>query len=119
MWNNVSDEGKDIISKLLIKNRKQRITITEVLEHPWILGNDEKITRMRRKSQDMQDKVLQFVAFSNTNMEQIEKNSPRSATSGKFNFEEKKESREPKIASLSEASSKPGAFAAMLQKKKD
>ena len=50
MWNNVSDEGKDIISKLLIKNRKQRITITEVLEHPWILGNDEKITRMRRKS---------------------------------------------------------------------
>ena len=50
VWNNVSEQGKDLISKLLIKNRKQRIGITEVLEHPWILGNDKKITAMRRKS---------------------------------------------------------------------
>ena len=40
VWKNVSDEGKDLISKLLTKNRDQRITITEVLEHPWILGNN-------------------------------------------------------------------------------
>ena len=49
-------------------------------------------------------------------MEQIEKNSPRSASSGKFSFEAE-EKKEPHIASLSEASSKPGAFAAMMQKK--
>lgn len=69
IWSNVSEQGKDLISKLLIKNRKNRMTITEVLDHPWILGNDKKITMMRRKSQDMQDKVLQFVAYSNTNIE--------------------------------------------------
>ena len=51
-------------------------------------------------------------------MEQIEKNSPRSSSSGRFSFdqEEKKNSKEPNIASLSEASKKPGAFAAMIQK---
>ena len=46
-------------------------------------------------------------------MEQIEKNSPRSASSGKFSFDAE-EKKEPHIASLSEASSKPGAFAAMM-----
>ena len=74
---------------------------------------------MRRKSQDMQDKVLQFVAYSNTGMDQIEKNSPKSAKAGKFNFDE--EQKEPQIASLSNAigSNKPaGGFAAMLNKKK-
>jgi len=44
------------------------MTITQVLEHPWIIGKDQVIQRMRRKSQDMGDKVLQFVAFSNTDM---------------------------------------------------
>ena len=54
-------------------------------------------------------------------MEQIEKNSPRSSSSGRFSFdqEEKKNSKEPNIASLSEASKKPGAFAAMIQKQKN
>ena len=62
------------------------MTITEVLDHPWILGNDQRITLMRRKSQELDNKVLQFVAYSNTDMDQIQKNSPKSASSGKFNF---------------------------------
>ena len=32
---------------------------------------------LRRKSADMGDKVMQFVAFSNMNMERIERNSPK------------------------------------------
>ena len=40
VWVNVSASGKDLISKLLTKDRSQRITIDQVLEHPWILGED-------------------------------------------------------------------------------
>jgi len=32
---------------------------------------------LRRKSADMGDKVLQFVAYSNTNMDRIQQNSPK------------------------------------------
>ena len=53
--------------------------IDEVLDHPWILGDDKKIQMLRRKSADMGDKVLQFVAYSNTNMEAIRQNSPKAA----------------------------------------
>ena len=38
VWSTVSVEGKDLISKLLIKSRKDRITIKEALEHAWISG---------------------------------------------------------------------------------
>lgn len=34
---------------------------------------------LRRKSADMGDKVLQFVAYSNTDMDGIQRNSPKSA----------------------------------------
>ena len=71
MWANVSASGKDLISKLLIKDRLTRIKIDQVLEHPWILGDDQHITNLRRKSADMGDKVLQFVVYSNTNMDRI------------------------------------------------
>ena len=71
VWANVSATGKDLISKLLIKDRVTRIKIDQVLEHPWILGDDHSITSLRRKSADMGDKVLQFVVYSNTNMERI------------------------------------------------
>lgn len=40
VWSNVSASGKDLISKLLIKDRTTRIKIDQVLEHPWILGDD-------------------------------------------------------------------------------
>ena len=48
-----------------------------MLEHPWILNNDQNMKMLRRKSADMGDKVMQFVAFSNMNMERIERNSPK------------------------------------------
>jgi len=52
--------------------------IDAVLDDPWILGNDQNIRMLRRKSADMGDKVLQFVAYSNTDMENIQRNSPKS-----------------------------------------
>ncbi|XP_025104057.1 titin homolog isoform X1 [Pomacea canaliculata] len=36
VWDNVSDEAKDFIKRLLIKDKKQRMTIDEALAHPWL-----------------------------------------------------------------------------------
>mmetsp|Transcript_10808 Transcript_10808/g.13582 ORF Transcript_10808/g.13582 Transcript_10808/m.13582 type:complete len:144 (-) Transcript_10808:315-746(-) len=77
VWSKVSDSGKDLISKLLVKDRTQRMKIDQVLEHPWIINNDQNMKMLRRKSADMGDKVLQFVAYSNRDMATIERNSPK------------------------------------------
>ena len=50
--------------------------IDEVLEHPWILGQDSTISALRRKSSDMGNTVLKFVAYSNVNINRIRENSP-------------------------------------------
>lgn len=36
VWNNVSFHAKDLIQKMLEKDGNKRITIQEVLDHPWI-----------------------------------------------------------------------------------
>lgn len=35
-WGFISDEAKDFISKLLVKNPCERMTIDQALDHPWI-----------------------------------------------------------------------------------
>ena len=41
-WKYVSDEAKDIISKLLVSDPDKRITPDEFLAHPWITGEGKK-----------------------------------------------------------------------------
>ncbi|GFS00827.1 titin [Elysia marginata] len=36
VWERVSADAKDFIQRLLIKDKKQRMTIDEALEHPWL-----------------------------------------------------------------------------------
>ena len=35
-WSHISDEAKDLVSKLLVKNAPKRLTAKEVLQHPWV-----------------------------------------------------------------------------------
>lgn len=37
-WCFISEEAKDFISSLLVKDPKKRMTINDALEHPWILS---------------------------------------------------------------------------------
>jgi serine/threonine protein kinase len=53
-WDNVSDLGKDLIAKILRKDPKRRLSATEILEHPWVLGHapntslgDEYLSRIK------------------------------------------------------------------------
>jgi len=57
-WEKVSDDAKDLVLRLLTKNRRERISLEHVLEHPWIAKSNKKITELRRKSSDEGDKLL-------------------------------------------------------------
>ncbi|XP_064210691.1 MAP kinase-interacting serine/threonine-protein kinase 1 isoform X1 [Tribolium castaneum] len=43
-WGNISDEAKDLISSLLVKNASERIRAEEVLQHPWLKCASESAT---------------------------------------------------------------------------
>ena len=36
LWKDVSGEAKDLIRKLLTVDPRERITVSEALEHPWM-----------------------------------------------------------------------------------
>lgn len=76
----MSESAKDLILKLLVRKPAERIAITEVLEHPWIVGDDKKIMELRRKSNENHDDVLKFVAYSNTDTHAIQVHSPKQAS---------------------------------------
>jgi serine/threonine protein kinase len=38
-WSEISDLAKDLVSKLLTVDPKMRYTASQVLNHPWIMGN--------------------------------------------------------------------------------
>lgn len=63
VWSFVSDEAKDLISRLLEKDRFKRISLEEVLAHPWICKKSKDIAEIR-KTVDM---IERFEAFSTTN----------------------------------------------------
>jgi len=37
VWSNVSDDAKDFITQLLIKDQDKRPSAEQALQHPWIL----------------------------------------------------------------------------------
>ena len=61
LWNYASDEVKDLIKSLLTKDRFKRITIEEVLTHPWICKRSQEMLNMRRQSGEI-DKFSFFTA---------------------------------------------------------
>jgi len=36
IWNKISDQAKDFITQLLIKDQNKRPSANEALQHPWI-----------------------------------------------------------------------------------
>uniref|UniRef100_A0A182NFR4 non-specific serine/threonine protein kinase n=1 Tax=Anopheles dirus TaxID=7168 RepID=A0A182NFR4_9DIPT len=42
-WQDVSEEAKDLISGLLVKEAPKRLSATAVLEHPWIRISDDTV----------------------------------------------------------------------------
>ena len=104
----MSEDGKDLIFSLLQKDPAKRIQIKDVLDHKWIAQMDPEIRTLRRKSAELDDKVMQFVAYSNINLDKVKENSPRSAQKSGF-----------MVGSLSvKAAGKQSDFVAQMKAKK-
>ncbi|XP_044297347.1 MAP kinase-interacting serine/threonine-protein kinase 1 isoform X2 [Varanus komodoensis] len=38
-WSHISSDAKDLISKLLVRDAKKRLSAAQVLQHPWVQGH--------------------------------------------------------------------------------
>lgn len=36
IWDNISDEAKDLVKKMLAHDQNDRLTAREALQHPWL-----------------------------------------------------------------------------------
>jgi calcium/calmodulin-dependent protein kinase I len=57
-WDNISDMAKDLIRRCLLVNPSERITASDMLKHPWILG--ENIPR--NNMPDVASKIREYNA---------------------------------------------------------
>ena len=57
IWNDISNEAKDLIEKLLVKDVKVRLNCDKVLQHPWIKG----ITLDEQKEIDRKENERKFL----------------------------------------------------------
>lgn len=48
-WNTISDDAKDLIRGLLVKEAPKRLSAEAVLKHPWIKMADENIVESDRR----------------------------------------------------------------------
>ncbi|KAE8573900.1 Putative twitchin [Halyomorpha halys] len=65
---NVSEEGKDFIRRLLIKNKEKRMTAHECLLHPWLVGDHSDKTSIINSSRyiDIRDRIRAKYELWNT-----------------------------------------------------
>jgi len=68
IWKKISNEAKDFIKRLLVKNPEKRMNIKEALEHEWFKKfDDDDVVMARRISKDTRKK--EFELYSNTESE--------------------------------------------------
>lgn len=68
VWAEISDEGKNFISSLLVMDRKARPSAQKALEHPWFAAKIEKIS----ESQFTRQKDLVKNLKKNRNVNKIQ-----------------------------------------------
>jgi calcium/calmodulin-dependent protein kinase I len=49
-WENISDDAKDLIKKLLIADPKKRLSAEEILKHPWITQQKHSSNQLQIKT---------------------------------------------------------------------
>ncbi|XP_060754196.1 MAP kinase-interacting serine/threonine-protein kinase 2-like [Neoarius graeffei] len=55
-WAHVSAQAKHLVSKLLVRNAKQRLSAEQVLQHPWVQGLAQNTTpSLRSRGSSVQD----------------------------------------------------------------
>ena len=49
-WKKISSEGMDFAKKLLIKDPAKRLSLKEILQHPWVTREVKDVRDARRNS---------------------------------------------------------------------
>ena len=61
-WDDVSDEAKDFVSKLLKLDPLKRLSADQALEHPWILSAETMTEARGRRQLNVEDNMRQYIA---------------------------------------------------------
>ena len=64
IWKKISDEAKDFIKKLLVKNPEKRMNVKEALQHEWFRKFEGQVIQVRRESRDV--RKSDFEIYTNT-----------------------------------------------------
>ena len=66
------------ILELLQKDRMQRISIKDALDHPWLNNADPTMTQMRKEANKGNDEMMKFISYSNVDVTIAQEASKRS-----------------------------------------
>lgn len=58
-WNQISAEARDLIIKLIKVNESERITLEEVLHHPWMLDNFKGVDNSKLRRTDSEETLVE------------------------------------------------------------
>lgn len=67
----VSDAAKDLIGRMLEPNPSARITISEILSHPWMTGLSKKVSPLTSKKQRRQAVCYENVTYIHKALEDL------------------------------------------------
>ncbi|XP_012678627.1 calcium/calmodulin-dependent protein kinase type IV [Clupea harengus] len=54
-WDDVSLNAKDLVSKLIVQDPHQRLTVDQALQHPWVLGKAARFSHMDTTQRKLQE----------------------------------------------------------------
>ncbi|CAF89225.1 unnamed protein product, partial [Tetraodon nigroviridis] len=54
-WDEVSLNAKDLVSKLIVLDPRQRLSVREALDHPWVLGKAARFSHMDTTQRKLQE----------------------------------------------------------------
>jgi len=75
-WNNVSEQAKDFVSKLLVLDPKKRMSAEEALQHPWLKNVPDSAADAETQpalSPAINDKLASFQTRSRTALNPLQK----------------------------------------------
>ena len=73
IWDNITDDAKNLIKSMLVKNKKKRININQVLNSEWIIKNiNKKYSKDIHSEQNLKEKIIpNILKFKNINQIQL------------------------------------------------
>ena len=71
-----------MVSKLLKKDKNERIAIKDALDHPWFVGANSAIASMRKSASQDGNEMMKFISYSNHDPKAAHEASKKSSNGG-------------------------------------